>query len=86
MKQTSIEWFSHEVFKILNYQLEGNIPAIIAGLNMMEAKYKALEMYKQEMKDTYTEEEVRKAIDSASFYIVKREHSNDEIIQSLKQK
>jgi hypothetical protein len=49
MKQTSIEWFSHEVFKILNYQLEGNLPAIIAGLNMMEAKYKAIEMHKQEM-------------------------------------
>jgi hypothetical protein len=49
MKQTSIEWFSHEVFKILNYQLEGNIPAIIAGLNMMDAKYKAIEMHKEEM-------------------------------------
>ena len=49
MKQTSIEWFSHEVFKILNYQLEGNLPAIIAGLNMNEAKHKAIEMHKQEM-------------------------------------
>jgi hypothetical protein len=48
MKQTSIEWFSYEVFKILNLQLEGKLPAIIAGLNMMDAKYKALEMYKQE--------------------------------------
>lgn len=49
MKQTSIEWFSYEVFKILNLQLEGKLPAIIAGLNMMDTKYKALEMYNNEM-------------------------------------
>jgi hypothetical protein len=84
MKQTSIEWFSHEVFKILNYQLEGNLPAIIAGLNMMEAKYKAIEMHKQEMASNcsqpvtdnhalkISEEEIEKAALNSE---LKRQHS-----------
>lgn len=46
---TSIEWFADEVFKTLNYHYEGNLPAVIAGLKMSEAKHKAIEMYKNEM-------------------------------------
>jgi hypothetical protein len=45
----SIEWFTDEVFRTLNYHYEGNLPAVIAGLKISEAKHKAIEMYKNEI-------------------------------------
>jgi hypothetical protein len=48
MKQTSIEWFGHEVYKAIELHAEGKISATILGINIAEARHKAIEIYKTE--------------------------------------
>ena len=55
---TSIEWFTDEVFRTLNYHYQGNLPAVIAGLKISEAKHKAIEMYKNEINRNDSQQEI----------------------------
>ena len=70
---TSIEWLREELWQQFKWQFSDNIFEV------------AKEMHKQEMETLYTEKQVREAIEMARFYFVKKEYTNDEIIQSLKQ-
>jgi hypothetical protein len=64
---TSIEWFSHEVYKTIELHSESKISATISGIRIAEARHKAIEMHKNEMDKNcsqldISEEKIQKAI------------------------